>query len=141
MVLLSYTVFTFTLCLPLSFSLLCAQLLHNSLSLMLSFSLSLVLAFCLTFLLMFSLVRGVLPRVLFSPISHCLVWFHSLQFCNFLVLVDFVWVDFCSLVLLSLSTRGMFSYLCMFEMLFGCLYHRFRVSKFLDEKTSNGHNF
>jgi len=68
--------------------------------------------------------RIVLPHlslsfvVSFTPLLH------------FLVLIDFVWVDFCSLVLFSLSTRGMFSYLCMLRMPFGCLYHRFRVSKF-----------
>jgi len=42
--------------------------------------------------------------------------------------------DFRSLVLFSLSTRGMFSYLYMLRMLFGCLYHRFRVSKFFGRK-------
>jgi len=55
-------------------------------------------------------------------------------FLHSLVLVDFVWVDLHSLVLLSLSTRGMFSYLCMLGMLFGCLYQRFWVSKIFTEK-------
>ena len=40
----SFTVFTLTLCLPLSFSLLCALLLHSSLSLTLPFSLSRILS-------------------------------------------------------------------------------------------------
>ena len=61
--------------------------------------------------------------VLFTPFLH------------FLVLVDFVWVDFCSLVLPSLFIRGMFSYLCMLGMFSACLYYRFRVStKFWMEK-------
>jgi len=106
----SFTIFTFTLCLPPSFSLLCALLLHSSLSLTLLFSLSRILS-CIFFLLIFSLIHGVLTRVLFSPISH-----------------------FRLLVLFSLSTRGMFSYLCMLGMLSGCLYHRFRVSKFFGLK-------
>ena len=70
------------------------------------------LTFCLAFLLMFSLVRGVLSRVLLSPIFLCFVFrgfIHSIL--HSLVLVDFVRVNFRSLVLLSLSTRGMFSYL------------------------------
>jgi len=49
-------------------------------------------------------------------------------------------VDLSSLVLLSLSTRGMFSYLCMLGMLSGCIID-FGFQKFLDGKTSNGHNF
>jgi len=53
-----------------------------------------------------------------------------------------VWVDFRLLVLLSLSTRGMFSYLCMLGMLSVdvCIID-LGFKKFLDEKTSNGHNF
>jgi len=66
-------------CLPPSFSLLCTMLLHNSLSLTLPcLSHAFSLALCLAFLLMFSLVGGVLPHMLFSPIflcSHCLLWF------------------------------------------------------------------
>jgi len=64
----SFTVFTFTLCLPLSFHS-CARYFFTILSrsrchfLAHAFSLT----FCFAFLLMFSLVRGVLPRVLFSP--------------------------------------------------------------------------
>jgi len=53
-----------------------------------------------------------------------------------------VWVDFRLLVLLSLSTRDMFSYLCMLGMLSldVCIID-LGFQKFLDKKTSNGHNF
>jgi len=79
--------------------------------------------------------RVVLPRLSLSFVVSFTPFLH------FLVLIDFVWVDFRSLVLFSLSTRGMFSYLCMFGMLSGCLYPRFRFQNFLNKKTSNGHNF
>jgi len=68
--------------------------------------------------------RVVLPHLSLSFVVSFTLFLH------FLILIDFVWIDFRSLVLFSLSTRGMFSYLCMLGMLSGCLYHRFRVSKF-----------
>ena len=89
------------------------------------------LAFCLAFLLIFSLIRGVLPRCPHLSLSFAVSF---TPFLHFLVLVDFVWVDFRSLVLLSLSTRGMLSYLYMLEMLSGCLYHRFWVQKIFGRK-------
>ena len=125
----SFNVFTF--CLPLSFSLLYALLLHSSLSLTLSFSLSCILSRFIAHVLTgtsCSSSRVVLPLLSLSFVVSFTTFLH------FLVLIDFVWVDFCSLVLLSLSTRGMFSYLCMLGMLSGCLYHRFRISKFFGRK-------
>jgi len=112
-----------------SHSFLCTLLLHSSLSLTLSFSLSRILSRFLAHVLTGTWCsRVVLPHlslsfvVSFTPFSH------------FLVLIDFVWVDFRSLVLFSLSTRGIFSYLCMLGMLSGYLYHKFRVSKFFGRK-------
>jgi len=131
----SYTVFTFTLCLPLSFSLLCALLLHNFLSLTLSFSFSCILSCILS-----RFLAHVLTGTWCSPsrvvLRHLTLSFvvSFISFLHFLVLVDFVWVDFRSLVLLSLSTRGMFSYLCMLGMLSRCLYHRFWVQKIFGRK-------
>jgi len=43
-----------------------------------------------------------------------------------------VWVNFHLLVLLSMSTRGMFSYL--WNAFYGSLYHKFRVSKIFERK-------
>jgi len=129
--------YSYTFCLPPSFSLLCALLLHSSLSLTLSFSLSRILS-CILSRFLAHVLTGTWCsplRIVLLLCSHCLLWFHSLTpFLHSLVLVDFVWVDFvwvefCSLVLLSLCTRGRFSYICIFGMLYGCLYHRFRVPK------------
>ena len=92
------------------------------------------LPFCLAFLLIFSLVRGILPCVLFSPDLSLSFVVSFTPFLHFLVLIYFVWVDFRSLVLFSLSTRGMSSYLCMLGMLSGCVYHRFRVLKIFGRK-------
>jgi len=131
----SFTVLTFTLCLPFSFSLLCALLLHSFLSLTLLFSLSHILSCILS-----RFLAHVLTSMWCSPshvvLPHLLLSFvvSFTPFLHFLVLKDFVWIDFRSLVLFSLSTRGMFSYLCMLWMFSGCLYHRFRVSKFFGQK-------
>jgi len=99
---------------PPSFSLLCA-LLHNSLLLTLPFSFSRILSSILSRFLTHiftgtwcSPSRVVLPHLSLSFVVSFTPFLH------FLVLIDFVWVDFRSLVLFSLSTRGMFSYLCMF---------------------------
>ena len=104
--------------------------------------------FSLAHIVIFSLTHSLLHSVLLScSCSHWYVVF-SLTCCSppllslsfvvsftpflhSLVLVDFVWVNFCSLVLPSLSTRGMFSYLSMLGMFF---YHRFRVSKIFERK-------
>jgi len=115
----------YTLSPSLIFTLMCTTSSQFSLAHVVIFSHAFSLAFCFAFLLMFSLVRSVLPRVLFSPISLSFV-VSLTPFLHFLVLRDFV--------LFSLSTRGMFSYLCMLEMFSGCLYHRFRVSKVFGRK-------
>jgi len=131
-------VYSYTFCLPASFSLLYALFLHSSLSLTLSFSLSRILSYILS-----RFLAQVLTGMWCS--SSCVVLSHfpllSLSFVlsftpflHSLVLVDFVWVNLCSLVLLSLSTRGMFSYLCMLVKLSGCLYHRFWISNIFGRK-------
>jgi len=106
--------------------------------------------FSLTHIVIFSLTHSLLHSISLScSCSHWYVVFLTCcsplllslsfvvsftPFLHSLVLVDFVWVDFRLLVLLSLSTRDMVSYLCMLGMLSGCLYHRFRVSKIFGRK-------
>jgi len=127
--------YSYNLCLSPSFSLLCALLLHSSLLLTLSFSLSRILS-CIMSRFLAHVLTGMWcspSRVVLLLCSHCLLWFHSLHF-YILWFWYFVWVDFRSLVFPSLSTRGMFSYLCMLIMFSGCLYHRFKVSKIFGPK-------
>ena len=125
----------YTLSPSLILTLVCALLFHSSLSLTLPFSLSCILSCILSHFLAhtftstwYSPLRVVLPHLSLSFVVS------FTPFLYFLVLIDFVWVDFHSLVLFSLSTRGMFSYLCMLGMLSGRVYHRFRVSKFFGRK-------
>ena len=83
-----------------------------------------------------SLVRHVCsPPFFFALLS---LWFHSLYFCIqwfWQILYGFVFTG-----LLSLSLRGMFSYLylrciiCMLGLFSICLYHRFWDSKILGRK-------
>jgi len=121
---LRYTVFTFTLFASLPHFHFCTRCFFTILSCSRCHFLSHAssLALCLAFLLMFSLACGVLPHFPLLSLSFVVSF---TPFLHSLVLVDFVWVDLRSLVLLLLSIRGMFSYLCMLEMLSGCLYHRF----------------
>ena len=141
--------YSYSFCLPLSFSILCALLLHSSLLLTLPFSLSRILSCILSRFLAHVLTSTWCSpsRVVLLLCSHCLLWFHSLTpFLHSLVLVDLIWIDFIwidlySLVLLSLCTRGMFSYICMFECFMDVCIIDLGFQKFLNGKTSNGHNF
>ena len=74
--------YSYTFCLPPSFSLLCVLLLHGSLSLTLSFSLSRILSCILSrFLAHVFIGTWCSPsHVVLLLFSHSILWFHSLHF-------------------------------------------------------------
>jgi len=121
--LILYCFYSYTFCLPFSFSLLCALLLH---SLSRSRCHFFLLHFVLCFFLMFSLVHGVLPCVLFSFFSFIL----SLSFCNFIHSI-FTFSGFGKFRLFAFTDFALIIYKryvflsFVLEMLSECLYHRF----------------